>query len=63
MSGRCGKCVDNERTGKSVSFKQKRTKCSVCGKEVHKVLDLHHTGADICSLECEAKFWFRIALD
>jgi hypothetical protein len=60
MSERCETCVQNERTGKSVSFKKKHTKCAVCQKEVRKVLDLHHTGADICSLKCEQKFWLDI---
>jgi len=34
--------------------------CDVCMKPVMRVLDLHHTGALLCSLQCEQTFWLNI---
>lgn len=61
MGDKCETCGEDERQGKSpVRFKQKHTTCFVCKKQVKQVLDLHHTNADICSLDCEAKYWLDI---
>ena len=52
----CAQCAKQWRT----KFKAKHTTCFVCHKEVEKVLDLHHTNADICSFDCEARYWLEI---
>lgn len=56
----CGICEENKRRGNPVIFKKKHTRCSVCKKEVRKVLDLHHTNANLCSIKCEQRFWLDI---
>lgn len=57
----CKKCDENTDKGKPpVQFKKKKTTCFICKKEVSQVLDLHHTNADLCSLECEKKYWLDI---
>lgn len=44
-------------------LKDKIAICSVCGKQVNRVLDLHSTDADICSFECEEDYWLDILYD
>ncbi len=61
VKNKCKQCEEEKRQGlKPVRFKDKQTVCSVCKKSVDKVLDLHHTTADICSLSCEMSFWLDI---
>lgn len=58
---KCKEC-NEVRKGKkkAIRFKKKKAICAACGKKVSKVLDLHHTGADLCSLECERNFWLDL---
>lgn len=63
MTEKCAQCEEMKRKGIAVQFKQKNTTCDVCGKKVKKVLYLHHTGADLCSIKCENLFWLRIMYD
>ncbi|OGY43159.1 MAG: hypothetical protein A3B89_00700 [Candidatus Buchananbacteria bacterium RIFCSPHIGHO2_02_FULL_40_13] len=57
----CPICEQRRREGKPVvSFKRKNTTCFVCGRKVKKVLDLHHTAADLCNLKCEQIYWLDI---
>jgi len=44
----------------STRVKKKKTTCYICNKQTNKVLDLCGTTHDICSFECEEKFWFDI---
>lgn len=60
MSEGCQQCEKDKSEGNPVKFKQKRARCKVCKKQVKQVLDLHHTGADLCSVKCERKFWLDI---
>lgn len=39
-----------------------REPCRDCGQVKDRVLDLHHTGAVLCSLECERGYWLGIVL-
>lgn len=61
MGEKCETCKEDEHRDKPpVRFKQKYTICFVCKKQVEQVLDLHHTNADICSLDCEEIYWLEI---
>lgn len=60
----CKQCDEDEAKGlPAIRFKDKETTCFVCKKKVSKVLDLHHTRADLCCLKCEAQYWLDIAFD
>jgi hypothetical protein len=60
----CAVCEDRKAQGLPAhTYKDKQTTCQVCEEKVEKVLDLHHTNADICSPECEKMYWLQIALD
>ena len=61
MRDTCSRCEKDKRQGKPpIRFKKESTTCFVCHRKVKKVLDLHHTNADICSLACEQKYWLDI---
>jgi hypothetical protein len=55
----CSKCR-KMKLKKMPLFKKKKAKCFVCKKSVKRVLDLHHTKADLCGLKCETKYWLDI---
>lgn len=55
----CKTCEENK--GKLIQFKEKKTVCHECRQEVDRVLDLHHTRADLCSLKCEASYWIGLS--
>lgn len=54
----CEKCLAQ----KAPVYKNltKEVKCNMCGKETHTVLDLHHTKAVLCGLECERDYWIEM---
>lgn len=56
----CPTCKKMKQEGNPVRFRTKVTTCFVCKKPVDKILDLHHTNAEICSIECETKYWLDI---
>lgn len=56
---KCPQCEEAKRENQP-EFKAKNTVCFVCKKEVSEVLNLHHTNADLCSYECEKKYWLDI---
>jgi len=60
---KCARCEEAKKNGTPVQFKQKNASCFICKKNVEQVLDLHHTNADLCSIECETKYWFQICYD
>lgn len=57
----CKRCRKQKKEGRTTpQFKKKHTTCFKCKKEVEQVLDLHHTNADLCSIECETDYWMDI---
>ena len=61
MSEGCKQCEDMLRErGPGPYWLEERTVCKVCNKEVDKVLDLHHTRARLCSLDCEISYWLDL---
>jgi hypothetical protein len=60
----CATCKEREAQGLPAhTYKEKQAACQVCEEKVERVLDLHHTNADLCSPECEKMYWLQIALD
>jgi hypothetical protein len=58
----CPKCEADKASGVPYPrFNDKQATCFQCKKRVQRVLDLHHTNADLCSPECERDYWLDIA--
>lgn len=58
-SERCDQC----RAKPGIQFKDVAgdpVECWQCKKTVVRVLDLHHTSAALCSVECERDYWIDI---
>ena len=52
----CEECRKNP----GIRLRKQVATCFVCKKKVTEVLDLHHTRADLCGLECEKRYWLDI---
>lgn len=55
---KCGLC--EKQRGHKLPMKKIDTQCFVCKKKTTWILDLHHTNAHLCSLECEQSYWLDI---
>lgn len=53
----CPQCA--AQNGK-VGFIEREAVCMQCQRAVSRILDLHHTRAPLCSLECERRYWLDI---
>lgn len=52
--------ICKEQKGPHPKWKHVETTCFKCGKRVTRILDLHHTNAHLCSLQCEKDYWLDI---